>query len=105
MTSLTTASRDGGIEATKKVASVPGGLFRRRPAREVNGPTPCVCVPSGASCDVVRGPQRQWCRSVQLVIREGAHRGGRLTTVPEQEFERGGLRYPRLVESMPGIQL
>jgi hypothetical protein len=31
--------------------------------------------------------------------------GGRLTTVPEQEFERRGLRYPRLIVGMLGIQL
>src|SRR5262245_36497951 len=49
--------------------------------------------------------QRERRGPVQLVIRERAYRGGRLTTVPAQEFDRGGLRYPNLVMGVPGVQL
>ena len=49
--------------------------------------------------------QREGRCAVQLVIRERAYCDGRLTTVSAQEFERRGLRYPRLVVGMPGIQL
>jgi hypothetical protein len=38
------------------------------------------------------GTQREGRRPVQLVIRERAHCGGCLTTVPAQEFERLRLR-------------
>src|SRR6266498_4577649 len=48
--------------------------------------------------------QREGSRPVQLVIRERAYRGGRLTTVTAQEFERGGLRYTRLVLGVLGVQ-
>src|SRR6266508_461052 len=47
--------------------------------------------------------QREGRRPVQLVLRERAYRGGRLTTVPAQEVKRGDLRYPRLVVCVLGI--
>jgi hypothetical protein len=56
----------------------------------------------GDRCAEAQGEGR---RLVQLFIRERAYRGGRLTTVPTQEFECGGLRYPCLVVGMLRIQL
>ena len=41
--------------------------------------------------------QRKGRCPIQFFIRERAYRGGRLTAVPAQEFERGSFRYPRIV--------
>ena len=65
----------------------------------------CVVLQDELRGDRRGEAQREGRRSVQIVIRERPHRGGRLATVPAQEFERGGLRYPRLVAGMFGIHL
>jgi hypothetical protein len=44
--------------------------------------------------------QRKGSCATQFFIREQAYCGGRLMTVPTQEFERGGLRYLSMLVGM-----
>jgi hypothetical protein len=56
-------------------------------ARQVVPAVPkCVVLNDELSGDRRVEAQREWRRLVQLVIRERAYRGGRLPTVPAQEF-------------------
>ena len=64
-------------------------------ARQVVPAVPqCVVLNDELRGDRRAEAQREGRRLIQLVIRERAYCGGGLTTVPAQEFKRGGLRYP-----------
>src|SRR5437879_12467408 len=56
-------------------------------------------------CDRRGEAQREGSRPVELLIREFANGYGGLPTVLPQEFERGGLRDPRLIAGMLGVHL
>ena len=61
---------------------------------------------SMTNCAVTGAPSSaKWRRPVQLYIGEPAYRGGRLTAIPAQEFERGGFGYPGMFLGVFGVQL
>src|SRR5215216_3743086 len=77
----------------------------RADARQVVPAMPeCVVFNDELRCNRRAVAHREGRRSVQLLIRERANRGGRLAAVPAQEVERCLLCYLCLLLGMLGIQ-